>query len=373
MDNILGYNLKKYRTEHKLTQEAFANILGISRTALRGYENGQNHPTSIILISMANALNCSIDDLLGHHVENPITISSSENFSNIKEKILYLDELIKKTLSTYEDLISSKKRTDLKYSELTMSKKRNDRMLDELTMSKKRVDRMLDELTMSKKRVDRMLDELTMSNKRNDLTYAELERTINRLIKTQSLFKEITKKFIDDTITPLDTNESLNIEASNSEQNLFKGVSFSSNTFESDLIDINDYVKAPLFGYTAAGIPCLADNCIEKTFIFDDDRLLPSYSYFATTVYGDSMDKLYNPGDILLVRSQSFANNGDLVIACIDNEVTFKRFFSDNDNIILSPESTNTVHTSQIYPKEKVIINGLVLGKIKEYLSSEIL
>ena len=358
MDNILGYNLKKYRTEHKLSQEAFANMLGISRTALRGYESGQNHPTSIILICMAKALNCSIDDLLGHNIENPITISSSEPFSNIKEKILYLDDLIKKNLSTYNDLVSSKKRTDLKYSELTMSKKR--------------VDRMLDELTMSKKRIDRMFDELTMSNKRNDLTYAELERTINRLTKTQALFKEITQKFIDDNYATVDTNEELNIEVLDLSQNIFKGASFSSNTFESNVIDINEYIKAPLFGCTAAGIPCLADDCIEKTFIFDDDRLLPSYSYFATTVSGDSMDKIYDADDILLVRSQSFANDGDLVIACIDNEVTFKRFFSEGDNVILSPESTNPIHTAQIYPKEKVIINGLVLGKIKEYLASEI-
>lgn len=344
MDNILGYNLKKYRSEHKLSQEAFANMLGISRTALRGYENGQNHPTSIILISMAKALNCSIDDLLGHNIENPITISSSESFSNIREKILYLDELIKKNLSTYNDLIASKKRTDLKYSELAMSKKR----------------------------IDRMFDELTMSNKRNDLTYAELERTINRLTKTQALFKEITQKFIDDNYATVHTNEELKIEVLNSSQNIFKGASFSSNTFESNIIDINEYIKAPLFGYTAAGIPCLADDCIEKTFIFDDDRLLPSYSYFAITVSGDSMDKIYATDDILLVRSQSFANDGDLVIACIDNEVTFKRFFSEEENVILSPESTNPIHTAQIYPKEKVIINGLVLGKIKEYLASEI-
>lgn len=172
MDNILGYNLKKYRTEHNLSQEAFATILGISRTALRGYENGQNHPTSIILISMANALNCSIDDLLGHNIKTPINISSNEDFSNVKEKILYLDDLIKKTLTTYEDLTASKKRTDLKYSELAMSKKRADRMLDELTTAKKRV--------------DKIFDELTMSNKRNDLTHSDLERTINRLVKRES-------------------------------------------------------------------------------------------------------------------------------------------------------------------------------------------
>ena len=384
MDNILGYNLKKYRTEHKLSQEAFANKLGISRTALRGYENGQNHPTSIILISMANALNCSIDDLLGHNISNPINISSIEDFSNIKEKILYLDELIKKNLSTYSDLVSSKKRTDLKYSELTMSKKRADRMLDELTMSKKRTDRMLDELTMSKKRADRMLDELTtakkrvdkifdeltMSNKRNDLTHSDLERTINRLVKTQNLFKEITEKFISDLPDSSNNTKDLLFNISDLSKDTFKGFSISSiSTLEDKQLPLDEYITAPLYGRTAAGLPCFADNCIERTFLLKDKRLLSAYSYFSTTVYGDSMNKLYNTGDILLVKSQSFAKDGDLVIACINNEVTFKRFYSKDDNIILQPESTNPSHLAQTYTKNEIIINGVVLGKIDECIS----
>lgn len=325
MDNILGYNLKKYRKEHKLSQEEFANILGISRTALRGYENGKNHPTSLILISMSNALNCSIDDLLGHNISNPINISSTENISNIREKIIYLDDLIKKTVKTHEELISSKKRTDLK------------------------------------------LAELTMSNKRNDLTYAELERTINRLVKTQNLFKEITEKFISD-IQNTSNNDEEYINSSTLSKNTFKGFSVSSiNTLEYNKLSINDYITVPLYGHTAAGMPCFANESIEKTLLLDDKRLLSAHSYFATKIQGDSMNKLYNSGDILLVRSQSFAKNGDLIIACIDNEVTFKRFYYKDDNIILKPESTNPNHVTQVYPKDKVTINGIVLGKIEEY------
>ena len=329
------------------------------RQALRGYENGQNHPTSIILISMAKALNCSIDDLLGHNIKAPLNISSNEDFSNVKEKILYLDNLIKKTLNTYEDLIASKKRTDLKYSELDMSKKRADRMLDELTKSKKRV--------------DRMLEELAMSNKRNDLTYAELERTINRLVKTQNLFKEITEKFISDIPDSSSNTGDLLLNISDLSKDTFKGFSISSiSTLEDKKLSIDEYTTAPLYGRTAAGIPCFADNCIERTFLLRDKRLLSTYSHFATTVHGDSMNKLYNTGDILLVKAQSFAKNGDLVIACINNEVTFKRFYSEDDNIILQPESDNPRHVTQVYTKDKIIINGIVLGKIEEYNFSEL-
>lgn len=370
MDNILGYNLKKYREEHKLSQEEFANILGISRTALRGYENGKNHPTSLILISMANALNCSIDELLGHTISSPINISSSENITNVKEKIIYLDDLIKKTLTTYNDLVASKKRTNLKYSELTMSKKRTDRMLDELTMSKKRADKMLDELTTAKKRVDKIFDELTMSNKRNDLTHSDLERTINRLVKTQNLFKEITEKFISDLPDSSNNTEDLLFNISDLSKDTFKGFSISSiSTLEDKQLPLDEYITAPLYGRTAAGLPCFADSCIERTFLLKDKRLLSSYSYFSTTVHGDSMNKLYNTGDILLVKSQSFAKDGDLVIACINNEVTFKRFYSKDDNIILQPESTNPSHLAQTYTKNEIIINGVVLGKIDECIS----
>lgn len=371
MDNILGYNLKKYREEHKLSQEEFANILGISRTALRGYENGKNHPTSLILVSMANALNCSIDELLGHTISAPINISSSENITNVKEKIIYLDDLIKKTLTTYNDLVASKKRTNLKYSELTMSKKRTDRMLDELTMSKKRADKMLDELTTAKKRVDKIFDELTMSNKRNDLTHSDLERTINRLVKTQNLFKEITEKFISD-IPDNSNNYDESITISALSKNTFKGFSVSSiSTLEDKKLSIDDYVTVPLYGHTAAGIPCFANESIERTLLFNDKRLLSTHFYFATKIQGDSMNKLYNNGDILLVHSQSFAKDGDLIIACIDNEVTFKRFYCKDENIILQPESTNPNHITQVYPKDKVTINGIVLGKIEEYTFSE--
>ena len=371
MDNILGYNLKKYREEHKLSQEEFANILGISRTALRGYENGKNHPTSLILVSMANALNCSIDELLGHTISAPINISSSENITNVKEKIIYLDDLIKKTLTTYNDLVASKKRTNLKYSELTMSKKRTDRMLDELTMSKKRADKMIDELTTAKKRVDKIFDELTMSNKRNDLTHSDLERTINRLVKTQNLFKEITEKFISD-IPDNSNNYDESITISALSKNTFKGFSVSSiSTLEDKKLSIDDYVTVPLYGHTAAGIPCFANESIERTLLFNDKRLLSTHFYFATKIQGDSMNKLYNNGDILLVHSQSFAKDGDLIIACIDNEVTFKRFYCKDENIILQPESTNPNHITQVYPKDKVTINGIVLGKIEEYTFSE--
>ena len=342
MDNILGYNLKKYREKHKLSQEEFANILGISRTALRGYESGKNHPTSLILISMANALNCSIDELLGHNISNPINISSSENITNIKEKIIYLDDLIKKTLKTHEELIASKKRTDLKYSELAMSQKR----------------------------VTRILEELAMSNKRNDLTYAELERTINRLVKTQNLFKEITEKFISDIPDSSITTEDLLLNISDLSKDTFKGFSISSiSTLEDKQLLLDEYITAPLYGRTAAGLPCFADNCIERTFLLKNKKLLSSYSYFSTTVHGDSMNKLYDNGDILLVKSQSFAKDGDLVIACINNEVTFKRFYSKDDNIILQPESTNPNHLAQTYTKNEIIINGVVLGKIDECIS----
>lgn len=182
MNNVLGYNLKKYRKEHTLTQEEFADMLGISRTALRSYEKGQSHPSSVVLIGIAKVLNCSIDDLLGHHIENKTAISS-ENISNatIKEKIFYLDELINKTLRTHEELIAAKKRTDLKYNNLIVSKEY--------------VDKMLDDLMVSKQIMDKMFDELNKSNKRNDLTYAELERTINRFMYSYDQLKKIPKNF----------------------------------------------------------------------------------------------------------------------------------------------------------------------------------
>ena len=61
--------------------------------------------------------------------------------------------------------------------------------------------------------------------------------------------------------------------------------------------------------------------------------------------FGDSMNKAgINDGDLVLVRQQQTAENGDKVVALIDDEATIKEFHHEGDMIILKPQSTNSKH-----------------------------
>lgn len=103
----------------------------------------------------------------------------------------------------------------------------------------------------------------------------------------------------------------------------------------------NQVMQVPLLGKVAAGNPIEA---IESPNVFFD---LPSYlvpkntEVFVLNVNGDSMIKcgIYD-GDMVIVKRQSNANNGEIVVAMTDeNEVTLKRFYKEKKHIRLQPEN----------------------------------
>ena len=104
-------------------------------------------------------------------------------------------------------------------------------------------------------------------------------------------------------------------------------------------IDYN-VVKLPLVGQVAAGVPILAEENIEDTITLPVEIVGDSAS-FLLSVHGDSMIEAgINDGDYLVVKEQSVANNGDIVVALIDDGATVKRFFREKDHIRLQPENS---------------------------------
>ena len=69
-------------------------------------------------------------------------------------------------------------------------------------------------------------------------------------------------------------------------------------------------------------------------------------------------------GDLLIVRNQSTANNGDIVVARIDDEATVKRFYKESDHIRLMPENEEfeTIIT------RNCVIEGRVIGLIRDHI-----
>ena len=119
----------------------------------------------------------------------------------------------------------------------------------------------------------------------------------------------------------------------------------------------------PLVGKVTAGVPILAQENIE------DELMLPANfvgrdEAFALRVEGESMiDAGILDGDIILVRKQQNAENGQIVVAMIDDEATVKRIFYEKDRVRLQPENPTM---KPIYAKEVTVI-GLVMGLFRSF------
>ncbi len=99
----------------------------------------------------------------------------------------------------------------------------------------------------------------------------------------------------------------------------------------------------PILGKVAAGMPVLSPENREGEVMVDLSlfSLRSSHNIFALKVRGESMVNAHiMNGDILLVRAQSVAQNGDIVVALTDGEATVKRFYAEKNRIRLQPENT---------------------------------
>jgi repressor LexA len=116
-------------------------------------------------------------------------------------------------------------------------------------------------------------------------------------------------------------------------------------------------VQVPVVGKVTAGLPILAQENIEEYFPVPENFIKGSYKTFMLSVIGDSMVNAgIFDGDLVLVQQVNHANNGDIVVALIEDEATIKRFYKEKDCIRLQPENE---HFQPIYAK-----NPLILGKV---------
>ena len=122
----------------------------------------------------------------------------------------------------------------------------------------------------------------------------------------------------------------------------------------------------PEVGRVAAGTPLLAEENIEGMVKVDRLFLRSSKSakHFILKVAGDSMIEAgILDGDRVIVRQQSTAENGEIVVALIDDEATVKRFYREKRRVRLQPENNKM---KPIYAKE-VEIQGVVVGVLRTF------
>jgi len=134
----------------------------------------------------------------------------------------------------------------------------------------------------------------------------------------------------------------------------------------------NDYVQIPLLGLITAGQPIEAIEEKQETIAVPKLNLPKSGDFFALKVLGDSMiDEHINDGDIVIIKKQSTAEQGDSVVALINNEeVTLKKIYIEKDKIRLQPANKN-IRPFYI-DKDKLQIQGKVIDVIKSTTTPEI-
>lgn len=322
----LALNIKEFRKKNKLSQAELAEKLGVARTTIGYYERAEVEPNIYTLVQLSKLMNRSIDSLLG--LNHPNETTNDLNNSDLSKKIFILNKLIEKNTQSFNDLETSKLRTERMFNELQMSKKRTERMFN------------------------------------------ELKRTRNRAENDIKLFQELSKEFTNtlDKEHETDLSDALEYQDINYNFSTTEKEDFLSSNLK-DLISNLNFIPIDVVGEVSCGTPSYAFNEISKSIA------LPSNykDCFALRVKGNSMNKLFKDNELIICCRNKTPIDGDIVIAYLseNNEATCKKIHKKKDKLELHPCST-LPYEIQYYDKNSDInIIGVVLGSLTDILDLE--
>jgi repressor LexA len=121
-------------------------------------------------------------------------------------------------------------------------------------------------------------------------------------------------------------------------------------------------VELPMFGRVAAGAPI---DAVQQDERLNFGELFGGPNHYALRVNGQSMiEDHIQDGDYVVIRKQETAENGERVVAMIDNEVTLKRFHKERGQIRLEPANT-TMSPIVVNPASDTQILGVLVGVLR--------
>ena len=125
-------------------------------------------------------------------------------------------------------------------------------------------------------------------------------------------------------------------------------------------------VSVPIIGKVAAGNPIYIYENFNESISVPFSIAKNKKDYYALEITGDSMigDNIMNK-DIVVIKKQNYACNGQIVVAVIGEEATIKRFYKEKENFRLQPSNPEF---EPIYVKE-LIINGIMVGLIRNFIN----
>jgi len=136
---------------------------------------------------------------------------------------------------------------------------------------------------------------------------------------------------------------------------------------EKQVLETLPVKKIPVVSKISAGLPIYSEENLIDYIYFATNKLNSDKEEFGLKVSGDSMDKIFQDGDIVVVEKDSIVENGQLGVVMINGyNATVKRIRYNGDQVILIPESNNTNHYPQVYGKDdEVKIIGRVVASQK--------
>lgn len=128
-----------------------------------------------------------------------------------------------------------------------------------------------------------------------------------------------------------------------------------------------DAMDIPMMGRIAAGVPIEAIAHVSHHVAVPGSLMSGKGSHYALEVKGDSMIEAgINDGDIVVIREQQTADNGDIVVALVeDAEATLKRFRRKGSMIAL--EAANPAYETRVFPDHMIKVQGKLVGLIRSY------
>jgi repressor LexA len=122
-----------------------------------------------------------------------------------------------------------------------------------------------------------------------------------------------------------------------------------------------------VMGKIAAGVPIEAINNQTHSVSVPGGMIAGTGNHYALEVKGDSMIEAgINDGDVVVIRETTVADDGDIVVALVeDSEATLKRFKRKGSSIAL--EAANAAYETRVLPSDKVKVQGRLVGLIRTY------
>jgi len=133
---------------------------------------------------------------------------------------------------------------------------------------------------------------------------------------------------------------------------------------DSKYSDSSEVVRIPILGNVAAGIPLMAEENFDGSFVLHKSLIRRGKKYFALRVKGDSMSGVgIFEDDLAIIEKTSAVKNGEIVVAVLDDAITLKKFYKESTRIRL--QSENPVY-KPIYSQDVRVV-GRLTGIIRSY------